>query len=240
MLAHGGAMNTKLKSKKVIIPTVAALVVLVGGGAVVAASVADERRDEVPADVRTTLSEAALAEVGAEGAIVTDVEANDDSDGPAAYEVEVRTPEGAEYDVWFDADQNIIFSGLDTDHEGRGSGSGESGSGESGAEPGAAGTTTVTPAPTEVPDADERVVDGILVDDSDAPLADADVARVAAAATRAVPGTVTQIDTHVADADDTGTEAATAYEVEVRSKNGTVHEVRLDADLKVLATLTED
>ncbi len=231
-------MNSKLKSKKVLIPALAAVAVL-GIGAVVAVEVVDERRDEVPADVRTSLGDAALAEVGVEGAVVSDVDKNDDRDEEPAYEVEVRTPDGREYDVWFDADQTIIFSGLDSDSRsdaapGSTQDSTQGGSTQGGTPP------TGDDTDSDADDRDGRTVDGIRVDDSERPLADADVADVAAAATKGTPGTVVEIETNVADADDTGAEARTAYEVEITADDGTLHVVRLDADLVVLAVLTED
>jgi uncharacterized membrane protein YkoI len=102
----------RVRSKRIIIPTIA-LVAALGAGGVVWASAAnaDDAKTGEP-DVERVLSDterasaekAALAAIS--GGTVTDVEAGDDGD--AAYEVEVRDASNAEWDVELDAAYKVL------------------------------------------------------------------------------------------------------------------------------------
>lgn len=93
-------MNTALRSKRLLVPTVVAVAALAVGGAVWAASGDDEvgggERDRV----------AAAAEKAAGGGDAVSVETSDDAG--EAYEVEVRRPDGTEVDVTLDADLRVV------------------------------------------------------------------------------------------------------------------------------------
>ncbi len=94
-------MNTaKLRSKRVIVPTIAAVAAL-GIGGVVWASTANA---ELEGSERDRASSAAVDAVG--GGKVVDAEASDDRG--EAYEVEVRKDDGSEVDVTLDKDLNVV------------------------------------------------------------------------------------------------------------------------------------
>lgn len=102
----------KLRSKRVLVPTVAAIAVLGVGGTVWTATADDslegEERDRV----------AAAAVEAAGGGEAIDVETSDDRG--AAYEVEVRREDGTELDVSLDQDLDVVQQEADdTDDEGR-------------------------------------------------------------------------------------------------------------------------
>ena len=94
-------MNTaKLRSKRVIVPTIAAVAAL-GIGGVVWASTANA---DLEGSERDRVSSAAVDAVG--GGKVVDAEASDDRG--EAYEVEVRKDDGSEVDVTLDKDLNVV------------------------------------------------------------------------------------------------------------------------------------
>jgi uncharacterized membrane protein YkoI len=96
-------MNTaKLRSKRVIISTVAVVAALgIGGGVWATAAGADPG---VPGAERDRVAAAAVQAAG--GGTAAEVETSDDRG--AAYEVEVRKPDGAEVDVTLDKNLKAI------------------------------------------------------------------------------------------------------------------------------------
>jgi uncharacterized membrane protein YkoI len=99
-------MNTaKLRSKRVILPTVAAVAAL-GLGGVVWASTANA---DLGGNERDRVSTAATEAVG--GGTVIDAEPSDDRG--EAYEVEVRKADGTEVDVTLDKDLNVLRQDAD-------------------------------------------------------------------------------------------------------------------------------
>jgi len=99
-------MNTaKLRSKRVILPTVAAVAAL-GIGSVVWASTANA---DLQGNERDRVSAAATEAVG--GGKVVDAESSDDPG--EAFEVEVRKADGTEVDVTLDKDLNVLRQDTD-------------------------------------------------------------------------------------------------------------------------------
>lgn len=99
-------MNTaKLRSKRVILPTVAAATALAVGGPVWAAMASDLPRG----GERDRVGNAAIKAVG--GGTVVDVETS--GDRGEAYEVEVRTDDGTEIDVELDKDLKVVSQHTD-------------------------------------------------------------------------------------------------------------------------------
>ena len=99
-------MNTaKLRTKRVILPTIAAVAAL-GIGGVVWASTANADLD---GGERNRVSTAATEAVG--GGKVVDAESSDDPG--EAYEVEVRKADGTEVDVTLDKDLNVLRQDTD-------------------------------------------------------------------------------------------------------------------------------
>jgi uncharacterized membrane protein YkoI len=107
-------MNTqKLRSKRVVIPTIAAVAVLGAGGLVWSSAASDD----LTGDERDRASSAALDAVG-EGK-VTGTE-TDDEEG--AYEIEVTRPDGSQVDVHLDKDFKVLSQDADDedgDEDGR-------------------------------------------------------------------------------------------------------------------------
>ena len=98
-------MNTKLRSKRVILPTIAAVAAL-GIGGVVWASTANA---DLEGTERDRVSSAATEAVG--GGKVIDAESSDDPG--EAFEVEVRKADGTEVDVTLDKDLNVVRQDAD-------------------------------------------------------------------------------------------------------------------------------
>lgn len=96
---------SKLRRKRIIIPTIATLAV-VGAGATVWTATAD---DSVSGSERDRVGAAAVEVAG--GGTVVDVETSDDQG--VAYEVEVRTDDGTEVDVDLDDDLNEVRTETD-------------------------------------------------------------------------------------------------------------------------------
>ena len=94
-------MNTaKLRTKRVILPTIAAVAAL-GIGGVAWASTASA---DLGGGKRNRVSTAATEAVG--GGKVVEAESSDDPG--EAYEVEVRTSQGTEWDVTLDSDFKVL------------------------------------------------------------------------------------------------------------------------------------
>lgn len=91
---------SKLRSKRVVLPTAAAVALLAVGGPVWAAT-AD---DDLQGGERDRVASAATKAVG--GGTATDVETSDDRG--EAYEVEVRTKGGTEWDVSLDDSFEVV------------------------------------------------------------------------------------------------------------------------------------
>ncbi|MDN4174197.1 hypothetical protein QWY28_14635 [Nocardioides sp. SOB77] len=102
-------MNTKLRSKRVLIPTVAAVAVLGLGGTVWATTANAD--GTVEGAQRDRVAAAAVEAVGSGEAV--DVETSDDAG--EAYEVEVRLPDGGEVDVALDEDLAVVAQDADDD-----------------------------------------------------------------------------------------------------------------------------
>jgi uncharacterized membrane protein YkoI len=94
----------ELRSKRVIVPTVAAVAILAVGGTVWTATASDDVRG----GERDRVGNAATRAVGG---TVVDVETSDDPG--EAYEVEVRLDDGTETDVALDEDLNVVARDAD-------------------------------------------------------------------------------------------------------------------------------
>ena len=106
-------MNSSLlRTKRVILPTIAAVAVLGIGGTVWNATAAD---DDVQGSERDRVGAAAVKAAG--GGTAVDVETSDDPG--EAYEVEVRLDDGTEVDISLDEDLNVTSRDADdeADHE---------------------------------------------------------------------------------------------------------------------------
>ena len=102
-------MNTaKLRTKRVILPTIAAVAVLGIGGAVWASTA---NADDLSGGERDRVGAAATQAVG--GGKVIDAESSDDAG--EAYEVEVRMKDGSEVDVTLDEKLDVIRKDYDDD-----------------------------------------------------------------------------------------------------------------------------
>jgi len=105
-------MNTaKLRSKRVVLPTITAVAVLAGGATAWSAAASDDVRGSQ----RDRVAGAATQAVGG---TVIEVETSDDPG--EAYEVEVRKDDGTEVDVSLDKDLTVVSQdaeGRDDDNE---------------------------------------------------------------------------------------------------------------------------
>jgi uncharacterized membrane protein YkoI len=190
-------MNTsRLRSKRVVIPTVATVAAL-GIGGVVWTTTAN-------ADIRGTERERVVEAVSrtVDGTVV-DVEAGDDPG--VAYEVEVLQADGTEVDLVLDQDLQVLSRETDRDDDG-----------------------------DERDDDDRDDVAGDLPDADDRALSAAERTAAGDAALAAVDGATVVDDVDASDDGDV------AYEVEVRTADGTEWDVDLAADLRVLRTSVED
>jgi len=198
-------MNTaKLRSKRVLIPTLAAVVAL-GAGGVVWASTANA---DLNGSERDRVSSAAVDAVG--GGTVVDAESSDDRG--EAYDVEVRQDDGTEVDVSLDKDLKVVNQDRDDRDDANDRDDNDADD--------LNGTDDVndrddTNDTNDGPDTDDRVL-------SASERTSAEKAAVAAVG----GGTVIDVDA----SDDRGE----AYEVEVRTSDNTEWNVELDADFKVL------
>lgn len=182
---------SKLRRKRVILPTIAAVAALGVGGTVWTASA----NDDVQGGERDRVGAAAVEAAG--GGTAVDVESSDDRG--EAYEVEVRMDDGTEVDVILDQDLNVVSQ----EAEGRDDNDDNETEGDDG------------------PDADDRV----LGTEEHQSAEEAALDAVGA-------GTVEQVEA----SDDRGE----AYEVEVRTDDGTEWDVTLDADYQVLNKTAND
>lgn len=96
---------SKLRTKRVLLPTIAAATALAVGGPVWAATASDDPQG----DDRDRVGNAATKAVG--GGTAVDVEASDDRG--EAYEVEVHKKGGAEIDVALDKDLKVVSKDAD-------------------------------------------------------------------------------------------------------------------------------
>ena len=198
-------MNTaKLRSKRVLIPTLAAVVAL-GAGGVVWASTANA---DLNGSERDRVSSAAVDAVG--GGTVIDAESSDDRG--EAYDVEVRKDDGTEVDVSLDKDLKVVNQDRDDrdDANDRDDNDADDLNGTD-----------------DVNDRDDRNDTNDGPDTDDRVLSASERTSAQKAAVAAVGGG-TVID--VGASDDRGE----AYEVEVRTSDNTEWNVELDADFKVL------
>ncbi len=198
-------MNTaKLRSKRVLIPTLAAVVAL-GAGGVVWATTANA---DLNGSERDRVSSAAIDAVG--GGTVVDAESSDDRG--QAYDVEVRQDDGTEVDVSLDKDLKVVNQDRDDrdDADDAGDRDGNDSDDLNGTD-----DRDDTNDTNDGPDTDDRAL-------SAAERTSAEKAAVAAVG----GGTVIDVDA----SDDRGE----AYEVEVRTSNNPEWNVELDADFKVL------
>jgi uncharacterized membrane protein YkoI len=193
--------TSKLRSKRIVIPTIAAVAVLGVGGVIWSSASADE----LTGTELDRASSAALDAVG-EGK-VTDTEQGDEE---GAYEIEVTKADGTQVDVHLDENYQVLSQDVDDengDQDGDDNGADENGPDENGA--------------------DENGPDENGADDR--ALTDAERSSAETAALEAVGGgTVTDAEA----SDDPGE----AYEVEVRTADGTEWTVELDASFRVLDT----
>jgi uncharacterized membrane protein YkoI len=218
-------IRDRVRSKRIIIPTVAAIALVGVGGT--AWAVMDDRDERLSGDQRSSAEEAALDEVGGGRVLEVDVDDDTDEGGQRVYEVEVVDGEGQRWDVTLDDGYAVLVSERDgsddrDDRDDRdasgagGSAEGSAGSGDSGA----TGRDTTTD------------VYGQTVDE-DAPLTEEERTQVVAAAEAAVEGGGTAAD--VDRSDDPGE----GYEVEVRGADGVEWDVTLAPDLTVLSAVRD-
>jgi len=103
-------MNTqKLRSKRIVIPTLAAVAVLGVGGVVWAGAASG---DELSGDERDRASSAALEVVG-EGKVTGTETEDQDDEGEGAYEIEVTKADGTQVDVHLDKDYKVLSQDAD-------------------------------------------------------------------------------------------------------------------------------
>lgn len=213
------SIRDRVRSKRIIIPTVAAIALVGIGGT--AWAVMDDRDDQLSGDQRSSAEEAALDEVGGGRVLEVDVDDDTDEGGQRVYELEVVDGEGQRWDVTLDDDYAILVAerdGSDDDRDDRDDSSAPAGGAAEGS--GTAGRDTTTD------------VYGATVDE-DAPLTDDERTQVVAAAEAAVEGGGTAAD--VDRSDDPGE----GYEVEVRGADGQEWDVTLAPDLTVISAVRD-
>lgn len=223
-------MNTnsrlsKLRSKKVLIPAIA-VVVLGAAGTGIAVAMDDEsgHRDVTLTGTEATkVGDAAKKAAALPEAVVVKVE-RDDEDGVTSYEVTLDNPTGGRYEVELNSALGLIEVDSESeDHNERG-------------DHGERGERDDSPAST-------RTVNGVLVDEEEGAISDANLAQVIKAAQLKVPGSkVVEVASNKPDNDDTGLDAQEAYSVDLSTGSGATlieHEVDLDATFKVLRTSVE-
>lgn len=151
-------MGINIRSKRILIPTLATAAVLVAGGGVAYAVLEDD--EKLTGSQRDRAEQAALAEV--DGGRVIEAEA-DDEGGQRQYELEVVDVDGVEWDIVLDENFDVVVADRDDaddrdDRDDR----------------------------DDAGDADDNDADDNDADD--APVSAADRERVGAAAAAAVPG----------------------------------------------------
>lgn len=220
------SIRDRVRSKRIIVPTVAAIALVGIGGT--AWAVMDDRDDRLSGDQRSSAEEAALDEVGGGRVLEVDVDDDTDEGGQRVYEVEVVDGEGQRWDVTLDDGYAVVVAerdgaddsdGDDRDDD-RSAPAGGATDGSATGGSGAAGRDTTTD------------VYGATVDE-DAPLTDDERAQVVAAAEAAVEGGGTAAD--VDRSDDPGE----GYEVEVRGADGQEWDVTLAPDLTVVSAVRD-
>ncbi|MDF9718043.1 PepSY domain-containing protein [Nocardioides sp. ChNu-153] len=212
------SIRDTVRTKRVVVPTIAAIALVGAGGLTWAAVAGDD--DTLSDSQRTSAEEVALEEVG--GGRVLDVDVDDETDesGVRVYELEVVDADGARWDVVLDEDFSVLTTAADRDEDhsddDRGDRDDTTGAGTTDA-PGAAGTDGAGSAA------------GV---GDDAPIAEEERTRVVTAAEAAVEGG-TAVDVDRSD------DAGEAFEVEVVDVQGQDWDVTLDADLQVVAAVRD-
>lgn len=202
-------MNTaKLRTKRVLIPTAVVLALGIGGVAWATTATADNlggsERDRVVAAAKDAVGGGEV--VSAESSDRDDDD-RDLDDRNEAYEVEIRKADGTEVDVSLDKDLKVI--GQDTDDDGRDDSDDRDDDGRD----------DDADDRNDTPDADDRA------------LSAAERTSAEKAATTAVGGgTVTGVEA----SDDRVDGQDVAYDVEIRTADGTEWDVDLAADFSVI------
>ncbi|GAB3079877.1 PepSY domain-containing protein [Nocardioides zeae] len=216
------SIRDRVRSKRIIVPTVAAIALVGIGGT--AWAVMDDRDERLSGDQRSSAEEAALDEVGGGRVLEVDVDDDTDEGGQRVYEVEVVDGEGQRWDVTLDDGYAVLVAerdGNDDDRDDRAVPS-AGGSDAAGAPEGSAATGRDTTTDLY----------GETVDE-DAPLTEDERAQVVAAAEAAVEGGGTAAD--VDRSDDPGE----GYEVEVRGADGLEWDVTLAPDLTAISAVRD-
>ncbi|HEY1135543.1 MAG TPA: PepSY domain-containing protein [Nocardioides sp.] len=226
------SIRDRVRTKRVIVPTVAALALVGIGGT--AWAVMDDRNDRLSSDQRSSASDAALDEVGGGRVLEVDVDDDTDEGGPRVYEVEVVDADGQRWDITLDDDYAVLV----VDRDGDDRYDDRAGSGAAATPTGSAGGNVGTGSAGGTGDAQRPAGDtttdlyGQTVDE-DAPLTQDERAQVVAAAEAAVEGGGTATD--VDRSDDPGE----GYEVEVVDGTNQDWDVTLAPDLTVLSAVRD-
>ena len=209
-------MNFKSYGHRMVVFLIAASVTLVGAAGATWAASAD---DLAPGAERDRVAAAATQAAG--GGTASDVERSDDAG--EAYEVEVRKSDGTEVDVTLDGKLRVLHRENDDADNDDGDDAFDNDDDD------AYDDDAVRPDNDDNP----KVKRTGSVDADDRPLTKAERTKVTAAATKAVgSGTVTDAEA----SDDLGT----AFEAEVRDRNGVEWDVELDANYDVVTKTKDD
>lgn len=103
-------MGITIRSKRILVPTLATAAVLVAGGGVAYAVLEDD--EKLAGSQRDRAEQAALAEV--DGGRVVEAEA-DDEGGQRQYELEVVDVDGVEWDIVLDESFEVVVADRDDD-----------------------------------------------------------------------------------------------------------------------------
>lgn len=225
------SIRDRVRSKRIIVPTVAAIALVGIGGT--AWAVMDDRDERLSGDQRSSAEQAALDEVGGGRVLEVDVDDDTDEGGQRVYEVEVVDGEGQRWDVTLDDDYAVLVTERDGSN-GSGDRDDRDDRDDDRTAPGAAGSDAAGTSQGSAPTGRDTTTDlyGETVDE-DAPLTDDERAQVVAAAEAAVEGGGTAAD--VDRSDDPGE----GYEVEVRGADGLEWDVTLAPDLTVISAVRD-
>lgn len=223
------SIRDRVRSKRIIIPTVAAIALVGVGGT--AWAVMDDRDERLSGDQRSSAEQAALDEVGGGRVVEVDVDDDTDEGGQRVYEVDVVDSEGQRWDVTLDDGYAVLVTERDgsddrSDRDDRDD--------DDRPAPSAGGSDAAGTSQGSAPTGRDTTTDlyGETVDE-DAPLTDDERAQVVAAAEAAVEGGGTAAD--VDRSDDPGG----GYEVEVRGADGLEWDVTLAPDLTVISAVRD-
>ena len=222
------SIRDRVRSKRIIVPTVAAIALVGIGGT--AWAVMDDRDERLSGDQRSSAEEAALDEVGGGRVLEVDVDDDTDEGGQRVYEVEVVDADGQRWDVTLDDDYAVLVTERDGDRSDRSDRDDQPAPSAGGSE--AAGAPEGTQGSTATGRDTTTDLYGETVDE-DAPLTDDERTQVVAAAEAAVEGGGTAAD--VDRSDDPGE----GYEVEVRGADGLEWDVTLAPDLTVISAVRD-